>query len=164
MKHLLFCIISLLSFLACVREDVPSSGSFALKEGDPLPAFSIANRHETISVNDLKGKTVLIIFFSTTCRDCQQAFPDINALYKEYEDNPSVRVLLIARDETEEQASAYFRKHDFDMEFFPDPERKVYSLFAGNTIPRVFLADKNGTIILTQTEKVDADEIQAKVY
>ncbi|MCD7849210.1 MAG: hypothetical protein LUH63_05410 [Parabacteroides sp.] len=48
--------------------------------------------------------------------------------------------------------------------FFPDPERKVYSLFADNTIPRVFLADKNGTIILTQTEKVDAEEIQAKVY
>ena len=32
----------------------------------------------------------------------------------------------------------------------------VYSLFADNTIPRVFLADKDGTIILTQTEKVDA--------
>ena len=164
MKHLLFCIISLLSFQACVREDVPSSGSFALKEGDPLPAFSISNQNGTISVNDLKGKTVLIIFFSTSCRDCQQAFPDINALYKEYEDNPSVRVLLIARDETEEQVSAYFREHSYDMEFFTDPERKVYSLFADNTIPRVFLADKNGTIILTQTEKVDADEIRTKVY
>lgn len=164
MKYLLLCIISLLSFQACVREDLPASGNFALKEGDPLPTFSITNQHETVSINDLKDKSALIIFFSTTCRDCQQAFPDIAALYKEYKNNPSVRVLLIARDETEEQASAYFRKHDFDMEFFPDPERKVYSLFAGNTIPRVFLADKNGTIILTQTEKVDADEIQAKVY
>lgn len=164
MKYILLCIISLLSFQACVREDAPSSGSFALKEGDPLPPFSIANQQETVSANDLKDKTALIIFFSTTCRDCQQAFPDIAVLYKEYKDSPSVRVLLIARDETEEQVSAYFREHSYDMEFFADPQRKVYSLFADNTIPRVFLADQTGTIILTQTEKVDTEEIRAKVY
>ena len=45
------------------------------------------------------------------------------------------------------------------MKFFADPDRNVYSLFADSTIPRVFLADKSGTIILTQTEKVDAEEI-----
>ncbi len=72
-------------------------------------------------------------------------------------------MLLIARDETEEEVTTYFRKHQYDMEFFADPHRKVYSLFAGNTIPRVFLAGKDGTIILTQTEKVDAGKINATI-
>ena len=86
----------------------------------------------------------------------QLAFPDISTLYHTYKDDPSVCVLLIARGETEEQVAAYFREHQYNMKFFADPDLNVYSLFADNTIPRVFLADKDGTIILTQTEKVDA--------
>lgn len=161
MKYLLFYIISLLSLTACIHEDVPPAGDFALEEGDLLPEFSISNPNGTVSRKDLENKSALIIFFSTTCPDCQNAFPDISTLYHTYKDNPSIRVLLIARGETEEQVTTYFQEHQYDMEFFADPDRKVYFLFADNTIPRVFLADKDGTIILTQTEKVDPEEIYA---
>lgn len=109
MKYLLFYIISLLSFTACIREDLPPSGSFALKEGDPLPEFSISNPNGTVSKKDLENKFALIIFFSTTCSDCREAFPDISALYNVYQDDPSVCMLLIARNETEDQVTAYFR-------------------------------------------------------
>ena len=163
MKYLLFCIISLLSLAACIREDVPPADGFALAEGDPLPEFSISNPYGTVSKKDLENKFALIIFFSTTCSDCRKAFPDIYALYNVYKNDPSVRVLLIARSETEEQVAAYFRERQYDMEFFADPDRKPYSLFADNTIPRVFLAGKDGTLILTQTEKVDAEEIKAAI-
>ena len=163
MKYLLFCTISLLSLAACIREDVPSADGFALAEGNPLPEFSISNPYGTVSKKDLENKFALIIFFSTTCSDCRKAFPDIYALYNVYKNDPSVRVLLIARSETEEQVAAYFREQQYDMEFFADPDRKTYSLFADNTIPRVFLAGKDGTLILTQTEKVDAEEIKAAI-
>ena len=142
MKYLLFYIISLLSLTACIHEELPPEGGFALEEGDPLPEFSISNPDGTVSKKDLENKFALIIFFSTTCSDCQKAFPDISTLYHTYKDDPSVCVLLIARGETEEQVAAYFREHQYNMKFF--------------AIPRVFLADKDGTIILTQTEKVDA--------
>lgn len=158
MKYLLFYIISLLSLTACIREELPAEG-FALKEGDRLPEFSISNSDGTVSNKELENKFALIIFFSTTCSDCREAFPDISTLYDRYKDHPSVRILLIARSETEEQVAAYFREHRYDMKFFADPDRSVYSLFADSTIPRVFLADKSGTIILTQTEMVDAEEI-----
>ena len=140
----------------CIHEELPPAGGFALEEGDPLPEFSISNPDGTVSKKDLENKFALIIFFSTTCSDCQKAFPDISTLYHTYKDDPSVCVLLIARGETEEQVATYFREHQYNMKFFADPDLNVYSLFADNTIPRVFLADKDGTIILTQTEKVDA--------
>ena len=155
MKYLLFYIISLLSLTACIHEELPPEGGFALEEGDPLPEFSISNPDGTVSKKDLGNKFALIIFFSTTCSDRQKAFPDISTLYHTYKDDLSVCVLLIARGETEEQVAAYFREHQYNMKFFADPDLNVYSLFADNTIPRVFLAGKDGTIILTQTEKVD---------
>lgn len=163
MKYLLFYIISLLSLTACIREDLPPTNDFALQEGDPLPEFNISNPNGTVSNKYFENKFVLVIFFSTTCSDCQKALPDISTLYNTYKSKSSVCVLLIARDETEEEVTTYFRKHQYDMEFFADPHRKVYSLFAGNTIPRVFLAGKDGTIILTQTEKVDVGKINATI-
>lgn len=120
MKYLLFYIISLLSLTACIREDLPA-GSFALEKGDLLPEFSISNPDGTVSNKDLENKFALIIFFSTTCSDCREAFPNISTLYNMYKDNPSVRILLIARNETEEQVTAYFREHQYDMKFFADP-------------------------------------------
>lgn len=163
MKKILL-YISLLLLTACIRDDQPSQDSFALKTGDPLPIFTLSSGSgERFSSEELKNKYALIIFFSTTCSDCMNSFPEISALYHTYENNSSVQVLLIARDETQEQVSAYFMKHQYKMEFYTDPNRKVYSLFADNTIPRLFLADKNGTIILTQTEKIDAQEIHTVI-
>lgn len=78
MKYLLFYIISLLSLTACIHEELPPEGGFALEEGDPLPEFSISNPDGTVSKKDLENKFALIIFFSTTCSDCQKAFPDIS--------------------------------------------------------------------------------------
>ena len=74
MKYLLFYIISLLSLTACIHEELPPEGGFALEEGDPLPEFSISNPDGTVSKKDLENKFALIIFFSTTCSDCQKAF------------------------------------------------------------------------------------------
>ena len=86
MKYLLFYIISLLSLTACIHEELPPEGGFALEEGDPLPEFSISNPDGTVSKKDLENKFALIIFFSTTCSDCQKAFPDISTLYHTYKD------------------------------------------------------------------------------
>lgn len=164
MKKILLYIISLLSLTACIRDDQPSQDSFALKTGDPLPFFTLSSgSDEKFSSEELKNKYALIIFFSTTCSDCVNAFPEIADLYHTYENDSSVQVLLIARDETQEQVAAYFTRHQYEMAFYTDPNRKVYSLFADNTIPRLFLADKNGTIILTQTEKIDAKNIHTTI-
>ena len=148
-KIVLGTAISLALFLSgCSENKQEKQGREAFKQNVEIN-FDKAKK-------DLENKFALIIFFSTTCSDCQKAFPDISTLYHTYKDDPSVCVLLIARGETEEQVAAYFREHQYNMKFFADPDLNVYSLFADNTIPRVFLADKDGTIILTQTEKVDA--------
>ena len=62
MKYLLFYIISLLSLTACIHEELPPEGGFALEEGDPLPEFSISNPDGTVSKKDLENKFALIIF------------------------------------------------------------------------------------------------------
>lgn len=78
MKYLLFYIISLLSLTACIHEELPPEGGFALEEGDPLPEFSISNPDGTVSKKDLENKFALIIFFVRpvpTARRPSRIFP-----------------------------------------------------------------------------------------
>lgn len=160
------CIISFLllfSLLSCIKDDAEKNGTFELKAGDALPAFTISNREESLSTADLKNKVVLIIFFNTDCKDCQRAIPQMDALYNSYRDNPSIRVLLIARGQTEKEVDDYLLTVNCHFKYFPDPSRQVYSLFADNTIPRLFLAGIDGKIVLTQTEYVDMEETAAKI-
>lgn len=160
MKPILYHLLFFFIFLSCIKDDTPTQSDFALQAGDPLPSFTLSNRNGIFRPEqDLENKMALIIFFTTTCSDCRNAFPDIQQLYDRYKDNPSVCPLLIARGQNEEEVSDWFREQHYAMEFYPDPEGKVYSSFAGNTIPRVFLSNPSRTIILTQTEKVDQNEI-----
>lgn len=160
MRPILCHLLLFFIFLSCIKEDIPQPSDFALQAGDRLPSFTLSNRNGTVrSTQDLENKMALIIFFTTTCGDCRNAFPDIQSLYDRYKADPSVRLLLIARGQKEEEVSVWFREQNYTMEFYADPEEKVYSLFADNTIPRVFLSNTDQTIILTQTEKVDKDEI-----
>lgn len=158
MKSCLLFFLSACMFFSCVKEEENGSG-FELKKGDSLPDFTISNSKESVSTSDLQNKTSLIIFFSTTCGDCRQALPDIQELYDTYRENPSVRILLIARGQTEAEVQESFGKAGYTMEFFADPEQKIYSLFAGSIIPRLFLAGKDGKINLTQTEYVNREEV-----
>lgn len=49
------------------------------------------------------------------------------------------------------------------MDFFTDPARKVYTLFASQTIPRLFLTKKGGKIVTVQAGAIDADAIKRKI-
>lgn len=156
------CIISFLllfALLSCIKDDAEESGTFELKVGDALPAFTLSNREESLSTADLQNKVALILFFNTGCKDCQQALPFMEALYNRYRDNPSIRVLLIARQQTEKEVDDYLSTINCHFKYFVDPSRQVYSLFADSTIPRLFLAGKDGKIVLTQTEYIDLEVV-----
>lgn len=159
MTRQILLFLLLLSLCSCIKEEIPPS--FALQEGETLPVFTISNETETIRTTDLKNKITIILFFNTTCPDCQRAFPAIQSLYEQYGTQPEVCIIAIARDQTENEVTGYFKLYGYTFPFFTDPVRQVYTLFASQTIPRLFLAGKNGKIVKTQQGKIDLEEINA---
>jgi hypothetical protein len=51
------------------------------------------------------------------------------------------------------------------MPFYPDPERKVFSIYANQNIPRNFIVDKNGNIVVSSVglNEKEFAEIKKKV-
>ena len=120
---------------------------------DPMPAISLNSEiYGSITPADLKGKVVLISLFATWCPPCQLELAEMEkTLYPKYKDHPSFKLLVIGREHTDAELKKYNERKKFSFPLYPDPERKAFSLFADQNIPRAYLFGKDGKLIYTSS-------------
>lgn len=132
-----------------------------LKIGDALPKFELKSSvYGDIQSVDLKGKVVLISLFATWCGPCQKELADVQStLWPKFKDNKDFVMLVIGREHTDAELQKYNERKKFTFPLYPDPKREVFSLFAEQSIPRVYLFGKDGKLIHSSIGYT-ADEFQ----
>lgn len=137
-------IISLIGILSsCIKEKDNGSD---VKVGDTLPQFEVLMSDGSLVTDDsLKGSVSIVMFFHTSCPDCQQALPRMQHIYDEYTSN-GVRIALISREEDSYSIEAYWNDNGLYMPYSAQTDREVYELFAMSRIPRIYISDENGTV------------------
>lgn len=158
MKHNLFySLFSVLFFsvLICFGQEETTH----VQISDPVPDFTFEKSPGEIqNISELKGKTVLITFFATWCGPCRKELPFIQSdIYNKYKNNSKFEILIFGREHSWEEVSKFKAENKFSMPFYPDPERKIYSLFAGQYIPRNFLVSAEGKILYSSVGFEEAD-------
>lgn len=133
-----------LMLASCVR----SGSQDRIKAGDTLPDFTLSSEaYGELSSSDLKGKVTYLCFFATWCPPCQQKLAALrDTLYPMFENEEDFRLVVVGREHTEEELAEFDSTRKFPFPLYPDPERKVYSLFASETIPRAYLIDRDGIV------------------
>lgn len=117
-----------------------------LKVGDKVPTFSVELSDGTrYDSQQRDGRPTLIVFFTTSCVDCQRELPLLDERYRR-QDYSGMRVLCISRAEGEETVRAFWEKHGLTLPYSAQPDRRIYDLFARSGIPRIYRIDPNGTI------------------
>ena len=126
---------------------------------DPVPAFDFElSQGIRQNIIDLKGKLVMVTFFATWCGPCRQELPHIQSdIYNKYKNNPKFQLLIFGREHTWEQVNKFKAENKFTMPFYPDPDRKIYSKFALQFIPRTFLISPEGKVIFSSIGFVEKD-------
>jgi thiol-disulfide isomerase/thioredoxin len=124
-----------------------------VKLSDNVPAFDFeVNPGIKQNIADLNGKLVLITFFATWCAPCRQELPHIQSdIYNKYKNNPNFRLLVFGREHNWEEVNKFKAENRFSMPFYPDPDRTIYSKFAGQYIPRNFLISPDGKVLFSST-------------
>lgn len=122
-----------------------------VKLSDPVPSFAFEKSPgKAINIIDLKGKTILITFFATWCGPCRKELPLIQSdIYNKYKKNPNFELIILGREHNWNEVNKFREANKFTMPFYPDPERKIYSKFAGQYIPRNFLISPEGKILFS---------------
>jgi peroxiredoxin len=143
MKRLLV-LLSLVGFISgCILED--NKGT-EIRVGDSLPEFEVVmNNGDLVSDSSLKGTPSMVMFFHTSCPDCQQTLPVVQKIYEEYSPK-DFKIVLISREDTNDDIRAYWEENGLNLPYSAQEDRSVYKLFASSRIPRIYMSDENGTV------------------
>jgi peroxiredoxin len=116
-----------------------------LKAGTPAPSFSLPDVYgKTISLEEYRGKRVLLVFSDPHCGPCEQLSGKLAELYKEHRDN-HLQILIVGRGDAEEnrrKAEAHKLRFPVVLQRKWELSRQ-YGIFA---TPVAFLVDEDGVI------------------
>jgi thiol-disulfide isomerase/thioredoxin len=112
---------------------------------------------KSMTFKDLRGKVVMIHFWSMTCPFEEVADPKVAALEKRWKDNKDVVVLAIAANSTEigEKKPAdnyaaireHLKKKGLTNAVYADHGNKLADLFQAKSTPHCFVLDRKGSIV-----------------
>ena len=162
--YILAAIVFALAPSSCINDEFPDEGD-VVRIGDKLPDFSaMMNSGEVVTGEMLRKSVSVVIFFHTSCPDCQQLLPQLQPLYDEYSAR-GVAFALISREEGEISISAFWSAHNLTMPYSPQTDRTIYSLFARSLIPRVYISDENGVVqsIFADNPVPSYEEVKASI-
>lgn len=134
---LAMALVFSLMTVGCISDDEPEIEE-KVKVGDFLPEFTVTtNGGKIIATEDLRGQKGMIVFFNTSCPDCQQELPVVQEVYNRL--RGECDVLCISRGEGPESVSAYWESQRLTLPCSAQSDRKVYELFATSIIPRIYV-------------------------
>lgn len=143
MKKILSIAAVLAILTGCIKEKRTGAD---LKAGDTLPDFEVAMNDGTVVSDDILKSTVsVVMFFHTSCPDCQQVLTQMQKIYDEYA-SKEVLFALISREEALEDIESFWKEKGLTMPYSAQIDRSVYEKFAQIKIPRVYINEKGGTI------------------
>jgi peroxiredoxin len=166
MKKLLTTLIAVALMQAAFSQTDKDSTNL-LKVGSDMPEFTLQSIDgKTLNSEDLFGKVVLINFFATWCAPCNLELPVVDKeIWAKYKDNKDFVLIIIDREEKLEKVKAFVEKKEWTMPFYLDEKKEVYEKFATRFIPRNYLFDKQGTLILNSKgyEKEDFNVLKIEI-
>ena len=135
--------------------------STLIKAGMLAPDFKVEMFDgETIRLSELRGKVVLVNFWATWCPPCREELTYVQADLIDRFKGKDFVFIPISRGEEYGTVAAFRKRMGYTFPMGLDPDQSIFRKFASNYIPRNFLIDRDGRVVLasvgfTKEEFVD---------
>ena len=97
-----------------------------------------------LALSEFKGRVVLLNFWATWCKPCEEEMPSMERLYQRFKDKGFV-VLAISEDtDGASIVTPYIKKHSLTFPVGLDPKMSVAGLYGVWALPSTFIIDKKG--------------------
>jgi thiol-disulfide isomerase/thioredoxin len=116
---------------------------------------------QTITLESLTGKVVLIDFWATWCGPCREALPRVREIARKFQGQPFV-VVSIGMDKDDAKWRDFVAHNGMTWMQYRDGdfEGPIAKMFAVNAIPATFTIDADGVL---QDQHVGDAEIEGKI-
>ena len=126
------------------------------------PPFEVTTLSgQRISLDDLRGKVVLIDFWATWCGPCREALPHLQKIARKFEGQPLV-ILSVSLDSEDKKWKEFVAKNGMTWLNCRDGsfDGELAKMFAVHAIPHTFTIDADGVL---QDEQVGDAAIEGKL-
>lgn len=134
--------------------------SLPIDIGNEAPNFTLNNLSgETVSLEDYRGKTVLINFWGTECPFCVKEMPDLNNLYINHM-NEDFEVLAINVGESEKKVKKFLNDEDYQFTILLDDKADIAVKYMVTGIPMSIMIDEEGIIRVVKVGLMSYDTME----
>lgn len=131
-----------------VEQHVVATNKQGVFKGDIATNIQLINQNgETVSLNDYRGKRVVLNFFVTWCGPCQEEMPTLVKLHKDNEDVRVIGVNLSTQERDLSHVDEFIQHFNVEYEVLFDGEGVALEEYQLIGTPTTLLIDEKGKII-----------------
>ena len=128
--------------------------------GRPAPSFALreVGTGKTISLDQFKGRPVVVNFWATWCRPCYEEHPVLVANARALQ--PNVQFLGIVFQDSEEKIQKFLDERGRAYPTVIDDAGKTAIAYGVGGVPETFFIDANGTIVAKHAGPLTNEDLQ----
>ncbi|QDP40506.1 thiol-disulfide oxidoreductase ResA [Radiobacillus deserti] len=124
------------------------SGNSVVDVGDKAPNFQLKQLNgeaDSLQLNDLKGKGIMLNFWATYCEPCEDEMPYMQELYPEYKEK-GVEIVAVSLDANELVINKFIDHYDLTFPVLHD-KGQVMDLYGIDPLPTTFFINSEGEVV-----------------
>ena len=125
-----------------------SSVAPPLGRGVAAPDFTLATLEDgsELSLGDLRGRVVLVNFWATWCKPCEDEMPSMEQLYRQLSPR-GFEMIAVSVDEERAPVEEFKRRMSITFPIVLDPSQATSRLYQTTGFPESLLVDQNGVVV-----------------
>jgi thiol-disulfide isomerase/thioredoxin len=120
-----------------------------------------------LSIGDLRGKVVLVDFWTYGCYNCVNTLPHVTKLYETYKDKGLVVVGIHTPEFPFERSpanvQAALKRHGITYPVGQDNDSATWDAWRNQYWPAQYIVDQNGNVVFSHAGEGQYDEIERTV-
>ena len=113
----------------------------------------------TVSLDDFRGKFVLVNFFNSWCVPCRQEHPELVNFTARHAATGDAVILGVIHDDTADEVRAYRAEHGGDWPVVDDPRGTIALDYGARGQPETFVISPDGTVVARYVSRISADGV-----
>jgi len=148
LSSLFALLLALVSSLCLVLAAFPTQAAGPVEINAPAPDFTLPTLEgKDMSLSSLKGKVVLVAFWSIYCHVCRQEMPKLDSIYKKYKDKGLEVIGMNIDRESVGGIQGAVKEDGLSFPILLDGEKKAMKAYQARAVPTAFILDRNGIIV-----------------
>jgi len=143
--------VALMALLVVVFLQLRRTQQGPVQVGQTAPVFPLNTFDgQNYNLADLKGKVVVVNFWASWCKPCEQEAADLESAWQFYKPRGDVVFLGVDYVDTEPEAKAYLQRFNITYPNGPDLRTVASQAYRIGGVPETYIIDRNGKLAYAQ--------------